>query len=114
MPRFAKVISHKYAEFRSPRAQVDLEENHGRAVSRCLIRDVADAVACEGRPESMAPRRLRERHTFWPPSTPAFGRNNVPSRTSVGVSLEGLNGQALHYWAALRYTFRPSFTIGAC
>jgi hypothetical protein len=44
-PRFAKVISHKYAEFSSPRAQVDLKENHGRAVSRCLIQDLADAVA---------------------------------------------------------------------
>ena len=44
-PRFAKVLSHKYAEFSSPRAQVDLQENHGRAVSRCLIQDVADAVA---------------------------------------------------------------------
>jgi hypothetical protein len=44
-PRFAKVISHKYAEFSSPRVQVDLQENHGRAVSRCLIQDVADAVA---------------------------------------------------------------------
>ena len=43
-PRFAKVISHKYAEFSSPRVQVDLEENHGRSVSRCLIQDVADAV----------------------------------------------------------------------
>src|SRR4051812_11834368 len=44
-PRLAKIISHKYAEFSSPRARVDLQENHGRAVSRCLIRDVADAVA---------------------------------------------------------------------
>jgi hypothetical protein len=44
-PRFAKVLSHKYAEFSSPRVQIDLEENHGRAVSRCLIQDVADAVA---------------------------------------------------------------------
>jgi hypothetical protein len=44
-PRFAKVLSHKYAEFSSPRVQVDLAENHGRAVSRCLIQDVADAVA---------------------------------------------------------------------
>src|SRR3954467_7826456 len=44
-PRFAKVLSHKYAESSSPRVQVDLEENHGRAVSRCLIQDVADAVA---------------------------------------------------------------------
>ena len=39
------MISHKYAEFSSPRVQIDLEENHGRAVSRCLIQDVADAVA---------------------------------------------------------------------
>jgi hypothetical protein len=44
-PRFAKILSHKYAEFSSPRAQVDLQENHGRVVSRCLIQDVADAVA---------------------------------------------------------------------
>jgi hypothetical protein len=44
-PRFAKVLSHKYAEFSSPRARLDLEENHGRVVSRCLIQDVADAVA---------------------------------------------------------------------
>jgi len=44
-PRFAKVLSHKYAEFSSPRVQIDLEGNHGRAVSRCLIQDVADAVA---------------------------------------------------------------------
>src|SRR5437588_6838694 len=44
-PRFAKILSHKYAEFSSPRAQVDLRENHGRSVSRCLIQDVADAVA---------------------------------------------------------------------
>ena len=44
-PRFAKIISHKYAGFSSPRVQIDLKENHGRAVSRCLIQDVADAVA---------------------------------------------------------------------
>src|SRR4051794_36504126 len=44
-PRFAKVLSHKYAESSSPRAQVDLEANHGRSVPRGLIQDVADAVA---------------------------------------------------------------------
>jgi hypothetical protein len=44
-PRFAKVVSHKHAEFSSPRVQVDLRENHGREISRCLIQDVADAVA---------------------------------------------------------------------
>src|SRR5262249_29940259 len=44
-PRFAKVVSHKYAEFSSPRVQVDLGENHGREVSRCLIQDIAAPVA---------------------------------------------------------------------
>jgi hypothetical protein len=44
-PRFAKTLAHKYAEFSSPRVQVDLRENHGREVSRCLVQDVADAVA---------------------------------------------------------------------
>src|SRR3954452_23363582 len=44
-PRFAKIISHKYAELSSPRAEIDLKETHGEAVSRCLIQDVADAVA---------------------------------------------------------------------
>src|SRR5438270_5190488 len=44
-PRFAKVVSHKYAEFSSPRVQIDLKANHGREVSRCLVQDIADAVA---------------------------------------------------------------------
>lgn len=44
-PRFAEVVSHKYAAFSSPRVQVDLQENHGRVVSRCRIQDIADAVA---------------------------------------------------------------------
>src|SRR5438270_4855024 len=44
-PRFAKIISHKYAEFSSPRAKGDLKRNHGRPVSRGLIQEVADAVA---------------------------------------------------------------------
>ena len=44
-PRFAEVLSHKYAESSSPRAQIDLEENHGRSASRCPIQDVADALS---------------------------------------------------------------------
>ncbi len=44
-PKFAKMVSHKYAEFGSARVQHDLQENHGRTVSRCLIQDVAEAVA---------------------------------------------------------------------
>src|SRR5689334_6338743 len=31
-PRFARIVAHKYAEFSSPRVQIDLEQNHGRVV----------------------------------------------------------------------------------
>src|SRR5579871_5188890 len=44
-PRFAKVLSHKYAESSSPKVQLDLKTNHGRSASRCLTQDLADAVA---------------------------------------------------------------------
>src|SRR3954466_1811417 len=74
-PRFAKVISHKYAEFSSPRVQVDLEANHGRSVSRCLIQDVADAVAAA----AMA------KEEDWSYALPKF---EVPPAT-VAVSLDG-------------------------
>ena len=44
-PKFAKMVSSKYAEFGSARVQHDLRDNHGRTISRCLVQDVADAVA---------------------------------------------------------------------
>ncbi|HWE35587.1 MAG TPA: ISKra4 family transposase [Isosphaeraceae bacterium] len=44
-PRFAKMVAHKYAEFGAARVQVDLAENHGRAVAKAFVQDVADAVA---------------------------------------------------------------------
>src|SRR3954470_23940047 len=44
-PRFAKMVSHKYAEFGSARVINDLAENHGRRVARCFVQDVTDAVA---------------------------------------------------------------------
>src|SRR5436309_3666639 len=36
-PRFAKILAHTYAQVSSPRLQIDLEENHGRAVCCCLL-----------------------------------------------------------------------------
>src|SRR3954447_9205759 len=74
-PRFAKVLSHKYAEFSSPRAQVDLQENHGRSVSRCLIQDVADAVAAA----------VLAKEEDWGYALPKF--EETPS--TVAVSLDG-------------------------
>jgi hypothetical protein len=74
-PRFAKIISHKYAEFSSPRVQVDLQENHGRVVSRCLIQDVADAVAAAA----------LAKQEDWSYALPKFER---PPAT-VAVSLDG-------------------------
>jgi hypothetical protein len=44
-PKFAKMVSHKYAEFGSARVIRDLSENHGRVVARCFVQDVTDAVA---------------------------------------------------------------------
>ncbi len=44
-PRFAKVVSYKYAEFGSSRVIEDLRENHGRTVARSFVQNVADAVA---------------------------------------------------------------------
>src|SRR3954462_547896 len=74
-PRFAKILSHKYAEFSSPRAQVDLRENHGRVVSRCLIQDLADAVAAA----AMA------KEEGWSYALPKF--DEPPS--TVAISLDG-------------------------
>jgi hypothetical protein len=44
-PKFAKMVSFKYAEFGSARVIKDLAENHARTVARCFVQDVADAVA---------------------------------------------------------------------
>jgi hypothetical protein len=74
-PRFAKVVSSKYAEFGSSRVQRDLGENHGRVVSRCLVQDIADAVS--------AAALVKEED--WSYSLPRLP--SVPA--SVVVSLDG-------------------------
>jgi hypothetical protein len=74
-PRFAKTIAHKYAEFSSPRVQVDLQENHGRTVSRCLIQDVAEAVAAVA----------QAKEEDWSYTLPKF---ETPPAT-VAISLDG-------------------------
>ncbi len=43
-PRFAKMVSSKYSDLGGSRVQADLKENHGRAVARSYIQNVAEAV----------------------------------------------------------------------
>jgi hypothetical protein len=43
-PRFAKQISHKFAENASTQTQKDLEMNHNRQVARSYLQNVAEAV----------------------------------------------------------------------
>ena len=43
-PRFAKQISHKYAEMSGPRVVTDLAENHGRRVTRSFVQNLAETV----------------------------------------------------------------------
>ena len=44
-PKFAKMVSSKYAELGSSRVQADLNQNHGRTVARCYIQDISEAVS---------------------------------------------------------------------
>ena len=43
-PRFAKQISHKFAEMASTQVAKDLEENHTRKVARSYLQNIADAI----------------------------------------------------------------------
>ncbi len=44
-PKFAKMVSSKYSETTATRVQTDLEENHGRYISRSFIQDISETVA---------------------------------------------------------------------
>jgi hypothetical protein len=74
-PKFAKTVAHKYAEFSSARLREDLQQNHGRSVSRGLARDIAEAVA------SVAQIKQED----WSYSLPKF--EEPPA--SVGIGLDG-------------------------
>jgi len=43
-PKFAKMVSHKYSQTGSSHVQRDLQENHGRNISRTYIQDISRAV----------------------------------------------------------------------
>src|SRR3954470_4211786 len=74
-PRFAQMVSHKYAEMAGARVVADLEANHGRKTSLNVAQRLADAVG------SVAPAKEEARHYATPPLA-------QPVHT-LGIGLDG-------------------------
>jgi hypothetical protein len=74
-PRFAQMVSHKYAEMPGARVVADLEASHGRTTSLNVVQRLADAVG------SVA----QAKEEPWHYATPEL---DVPVAT-VGVGLDG-------------------------
>jgi len=74
-PRFAQLVSHKYAEMAGARVVADLEGNHGRKTSLNVVQRLADAVG------SVAQAKEEQ----WHYATPAL---DEPVR-SISVGLDG-------------------------
>lgn len=79
-PRFAKMISSKYAEFGSFRVCSDLKENHGRSVTRSFVQNVSEVVGAI----------VLAREESWTYSTP------IPPETNVNVVVIGVDGTCAH------------------
>src|SRR3984885_7435415 len=78
-PLFAKIVASKYAEFGAARVRRDLLDNHGRCVSKCLVQDLADAVAAVA----------LAKEESWSYSLPHW--DEPPASVSVG-----LDGSCMH------------------
>src|SRR4051794_26108513 len=74
-PRFAQMVSHKYAEMAGARVVADLEANHGRKTSLNVVQRLADAVG------SVA----QAKEESWHYATPEL---DEPVRT-IGLGLDG-------------------------
>jgi hypothetical protein len=74
-PRFAKQVSSKYADRAGGRVVEDLAENHGRAVTLCLVQDLSAAVGSV----------VAAKEEAWHYATPELDK---PIRT-IAVGLDG-------------------------
>ena len=74
-PRFAQIVSHKYAEMAGARVVAELRDNHGRTTSLNVVQRLADAVAAVA----------LTREESWHYATPAL---DEPVRT-IAVGLDG-------------------------
>lgn len=74
-PKFAKMVSSKYSETGATRVQVDLNENHGRYISRSYIQDISEAVA----------GAIQNKQDNWKFSIPV----EKECVANIGISLDG-------------------------
>jgi len=74
-PRFAKILSHKYANLAAPAVREDLETNHGRKVTISYLQRVVDYIG------SIAQAKEEQ----WEYAPPDLGE----SVSTVGISLDG-------------------------
>jgi Zn-finger protein len=74
-PKFAKMVSSKYSENASARVQVDLEENHGRYISRSYIQDISEAVS----------EVVQKKKESWEFAIPI----EIQDVACIGISLDG-------------------------
>lgn len=75
-PRFAKIVSSKYAVMNSTKVQSDLRESHQLNISRCLIQDTATLVA----------DIAREKEERWDHSSREPPSHEV---ASIGIGIDG-------------------------
>jgi len=74
-PRFAKMVSHKLAQSSALQVRSDLQENHGRALSKLLIQDIGTFVAAV----------VQAKEESWSYATPKL----QTEITTVGIGIDG-------------------------
>ena len=75
-PRFAKLLTNKYAQMSAEGVETDLRDNHGRQVSSHYIQEVFSALGDV----------LRDRELEWEYTLPDFGEQEV---SHVGIGRDG-------------------------
>lgn len=74
-PKFSKMVSSKYSENGATRVQIDLDENHGRYISRSFIQEISEAVV----------KTIENKQMKWEYSIPI----EIEEVASIGISLDG-------------------------
>jgi len=74
-PKFAQMVSSKYADLGSSRVQSDLAENHGRSLARRAIQDISEAVSAV----------VEAKESTWTYASPEL-KSEV---TSVAIGMDG-------------------------